>query len=87
MKLIQSAESKSQQPNSCALEEAEEENVDTFSRRTIRPDGSENLGMELEPTVLASISPFSKMQFPRVGPIVFKVSELHVCVRYYTLAC
>ncbi|KAA0191502.1 hypothetical protein FBUS_01130, partial [Fasciolopsis buskii] len=75
MKLIQSAESKSQQPNSCALEEAEEENVDTFSRRTIRPDGSENLGMELEPTVLASISPFSKMQFPRVGPIVFKSRE------------
>ncbi|THD28747.1 UPF0577 protein [Fasciola hepatica] len=71
MKLIQNAESKAQQPTSCALE-PEEDNVDTFSRRAIRPDGLTNLGLELEPTALASISSFPKLQLPRVGPIVFK---------------
>ncbi|CAL8071089.1 unnamed protein product [Calicophoron daubneyi] len=79
MKLIQSTGNK-MQPTSCALEEREEDTVDSFGRRVITAGDGELFHItHTEPppsektnSKARRISPVPKLQLPKLGPIVFK---------------
>ncbi|KAF6769532.1 hypothetical protein AHF37_12536 [Paragonimus kellicotti] len=77
MKLIQSQEGRGQ-PTSCALDEHEEDSVDSFGRRSVRQSSNMNAHIQLEPTSVAPVKatnpviPMPKLQLPILGPILFK---------------
>ncbi|KAF8563929.1 hypothetical protein P879_05906 [Paragonimus westermani] len=77
MKLIQSQEGRGQ-PTSCALDEHEEDSVDSFGRRSVRQSSNTNAHMQLEPTSVTPVKATNpvisvpKLQLPILGPILFK---------------
>ncbi|KAA3678503.1 uncharacterized protein DEA37_0005508 [Paragonimus westermani] len=80
MKLIQSQEGRGQ-PTSCALDEHEEDSVDSFGRRSVQRSSKTNANMQLEPTSVTPVKainpviPVPKLQLPILGPILFKKND------------